>query len=112
MKNLIKLSLCLLSFTFLLVSCGESSIKGKWTSADMNRCTSEMKAEMKVEAGVDEMLELTGNTMDGFAACACEKIEVLYESLDEANIALDGLSDEEAGMLILSCFGDLEDLIR
>jgi len=43
--------------------------------------------------------------MDGFAACACEKIEVLYESLDEANVALDGLSDEEAGMLILSCFG-------
>lgn len=113
MKNLIKLSIYLLSFTFLLVSCGgETSTKGNWTSSDMDRCTSDMISEMKEDPESEEMLTLAGTTMEEFAACACEEVEKLYKSEFEASIALDGLTDEEAGMMILSCFGDLEDLIK
>ena len=112
MKNLIKLSLYLLSFNFLLVSCGgETSTKGNWSSSDMDRCTSDMISEMKADPESEEMLILAGTTMEEFATCACEEVEKLYKSEYEASIALDGMSDEEVGMMVLSCFGDLEDLI-
>ena len=113
MKNLIKTCLYLLCFTFLLVSCGgESSTKGNWTSSDMDRCTSDMISEMKDDPESEEILSFSGSTMEEFANCACEKVEELYESEPEASTALDEMSDEEIGMLILSCFGDMEDLIK
>ena len=111
MKNLMKLSLCLLSFTFLLVSCGESSVKGKWTSSDMDRCTSEMISEMKGDPESEEMLVLAETTPEEFAACACEKVSEIFDSYSIAD-ADESMTEEEAGMLILSCFGDLEDLIK
>jgi hypothetical protein len=113
MKNLIKLSFYLLSFNFLLVSCGgETSTKGNWTSSDMDRCTSDMISEMKEDPEAEEMLTLAGTTKEEFAACACEEVEKLYESEYEARIELDEMTDVEVGMMILSCFGDLEDLIK
>ena len=113
MKNLIKTCLYLLCFTFLLASCGgESSTKGNWTSSDMDRCTSDMISEMKDDPESEEILSFSGSTMEEFAKCACEKVEELYESEPEASTALDEMSDEEIGMLILSCFGDMEDLIK
>ncbi len=113
MKNLIKTCLYLLCFTFLLASCGgESSTKGNWTSSDMDRCTSDMISEMKDDPESEEILSFSGSTMEEFANCACEKVEELYESEPEASTALDEMSDEEIGMLILSCFGDMEDLIK
>lgn len=105
----------LLSFliAFLLTSCGgETSIKGNWTSSDMDRCTSDIISEMKADAEAEEMLTLAGTTMEEFATCACEELEKLYKSQYEATIALDGMPEEEAGMMILSCFGDLEALIK
>ena len=113
MKNLTKLSLYLLPCIFLLVACGgETSTKGNWSSSDMDRCTSDMISEMKDDPESEEMLELAGVSMEDFASCACEKVESLYESESAASIALDGMSDEEVGMLILSCFGDLSDMIE
>tara|TARA_B100000767_G_C19677973_1_gene498222 strand:+ start:377 stop:955 length:579 start_codon:yes stop_codon:yes gene_type:complete len=113
MKNLIKTCLYLLCFTFLLASCGgESSTKGNWTSSDMDRCTSDMISEMKDDPESEEILSFSGSTMEEFANCACEKVEELYESEPEASTALDEMSDEEIGMLILSCFGNMEDLIK
>ncbi|MDG2058765.1 MAG: hypothetical protein P8J34_01230 [Flavobacteriales bacterium] len=108
-----KLSLYLLPFTFLLISCGgETSTKGNWSSSDMDRCTSDMISEMKDDPESEEILSLSGSTMKEFATCACEKVEELYESESEASAALDEMSEEEVGMLILSCFGDMEDLIK
>jgi hypothetical protein len=112
MKNLMKTSLYLLSFTFLFMSCGDSSKKGAWSSSDMDRCTSDMISEMKDDPESEEILSFSGSTMEEFANCACEKVEELYESEPEASTALDEMSDEEIGMLILSCFGDMEDLIK
>ena len=112
MKNLMKTSLYLLFFTFLFMSCGDSSKKGAWSSSDMDRCTSDMISEMKDDPESEEILSLSGSTMEEFATCACEKVEELYESESEASTALDKMSDEEIGMLILSCFGDMEDFIK
>ena len=111
MKNLMKLSLCVLSFTFLLTSCGESSMKGKWTSSDMDRCTSDMISEMKADSESEEMMEAAGTSYEEFAACACEKVSEIFDSYSIAD-ADESMTEEEAGMLILSCFGDMEDLIR
>ena len=112
MKNLMKLSLYLLSFTFLLVSCGgESSTKGNWTSSDMDRCTSDMISEMKADLESEEMLILAGTTLEEFSTCACKKFAEIFDSYSIAD-ADESMTDEEAGMMILSCFGDLEDLIK
>jgi hypothetical protein len=112
MKNLMKSSLYLLSFTFLLASCGgESSTKGNWSSSDMDRCTSDMISEMKDDPESEEILSLSGSTMEEFAACACEKVSEVFDSYSIAD-ADESMSEEEAGMLMLSCFGDMEDLIK
>lgn len=112
MKNLMKSSLYLLSFTFLLASCGgESSTKGNWSSSDMDRCTSDMISEMKDDPESEEILSLSGSTMEEFAACACEKVSEVFDSYSIAD-ADESMTEEEAGMLILSCFGDLEDIIK
>ena len=112
MKNLIKLSFYLLSFTFLLGSCGgESSTKGHWSYSDMDRCTSDMISEMKADSESEEMMEAAGTSYEEFAACACKKFAEIFDSYSIAD-ADESMTDEEAGMLILSCFGDMEDLIR
>lgn len=41
-----RLSLYLLSFTFLLVSCGPSSEKGYWSDSDLEKCQFEIKKGM------------------------------------------------------------------
>jgi len=107
-----KLSIYLLSFTFLLVSCGgESSTKGNWSSSDMDKCTSDMMSEMKADPESEEMMVAAGTSYEEFANCACEKVSELFDSYSIAD-ADESMTDEEAGMLILSCFGDLEDLIK
>ena len=107
-----KLSFYLLSFTFLLGSCGgESSTKGNWSSSDMDKCKTDMISEMQNDPESEEILSLSGKTMDEFAACACEKVSEKFDSYSIAD-ADESMTDEEAGMLILSCFGDLEDLIK
>jgi len=112
MKNLMKSSLYLLSFTFLLASCGgESSTKGNWTSSDMDRCTSDMISEMKGDPESEEILSLSGSTMEEFAACACEKVSEVFDSYSIAD-ADESMSEEEAGMLMLSCFGDMEEIMN
>jgi len=112
MKNLMKSSLYLLSFTFLLASCGgESSTKGNWSSSDMDRCTSDMISEMKDDPESEQILSLSGSTMEEFAACACEKVSEVFDSYSIAD-ADESMSEEEAGMLMLSCFGDLEEIIK
>ena len=112
MKNLTKLSLYLLPCIFLLVACGgETSKKGNWSSSDMDICTSEMISEMNDDSESEEMLEMAGVSMEEFASCACEKVESLYGSYSAADVALEGMSDDEVGMLILSCLGDLSAII-
>ncbi|MGY8951224.1 MAG: hypothetical protein ACKVJW_05535 [Flavobacteriales bacterium] len=112
MKNLMKTSIYLLSFNFLLASCGgESSTKGNWKSNDMDRCTSDMISEMKDDPESENILSLTGFTLEEFAACACEKVSQVFDSYSIAD-ADESMNEEEAGMLILSCFGDMEDLIK
>ena len=112
MKNLIKSSLYLLSFTFLLVSCGgESSTKGNWTSSDIDDCKSDIILEMKGDPEAEQMLVLAGTTPEEFATCGCGKLEGLYESKYEADIDADNISEEDAMLIFLSCFGDLESLI-
>ncbi len=112
MKNLIKLSLYLLSFNFLLVSCGgETSTKGNWSSSDMDRCTSDMISELKADPESEAMMAAAGTSYEEFATCACEKVSEIFDSYSIAD-ADESMSDEEAGMMILSCFGDLEDLIK
>ena len=107
-----KTSIYLLSFTFLLASCGgESSKKRHWNSNDMDRCTSDMISEMKDDPESENILSLTGITLEEFAACACEKVSQLFDSYSIAD-ADESMTEEEAGMLILSCFGDMEDLIK
>ena len=112
MKKLIKTSIYLLSFIFILSSCGgESSTKGNWTSSDMDRCSSDMISEMKDDPESENILSLTGSTLEEFAACACEKVSQVFDSYSMADKD-ESMTDEEAGMLILSCFGDMEDLIK
>jgi len=103
MKNLMKLSLCLLSFTFLLVSCGESSIKGKWTSSDMEKCKVEGIKEIEKDTETEEMMALMGTSNDEFVSCACEKFEEKYDSYSIASIEADKMSEEEAGIMMFSC---------
>jgi len=112
MKNLIKTSIYLLSFIFILSSCGgESSTKGNWTSSDMDRCSSDMISEMKDDPESENILSLTGSTPEEFAACACEKVSQVFDSYSMVDTD-ESMTDELAGMLILSCFGDMEDLFK
>ena len=106
-----KTSLYLLSFTFLFMSCVDSSKKGAWSSSDMDRCTSEMISVMKDDTESEEILSLSGSTMEELAACACEKVSEVFDSYSIAN-SDESMTEEEVGMLILSCFGDMEDLIK
>ena len=106
-----KLSLCLLSFTFLLVSCGESSVKGKWTSSDIERCKTEGIAEIEDDAELKAMMALIGTSNDEFVSCACEKFEAKYDSYSIADTEVEKMSEEEAVMALINCFGELEDLI-
>ena len=105
MKNLIKLSLYLFSFTFLLVSCGESSTKGNWTSSDLEKCKSDIISEMQNDIESADILSLSGKTMDEFATCVCDNVSELFDSYSIAD-ADESMTEEEAGMLFLSCFGE------
>ena len=114
MKNLMKTSLYLLSFTFLFISCGDSSKKGAWSSSDMDKCKSEIKKGMYEDDGkeeVDEMLSSFGKTMDQVSACMCEEFEKKFSSFEEAdNEDKNSMSEEEAGKLMMTCCGlDLPD---
>ena len=107
-----KLSLCLLSFTFLLVSCGESSTKGNWTSADIEKCKTEGIQDIESDAELQEMMALIGTANDEFVSCMCEKFEEKYASYSIADIEAEKMSEEEAGIMLIGCAGDIEDLMK
>ena len=107
MKNLIKISLYLLSFTLLFTSCVDSSRKGAWTSSDINKCKSELKVGMYEEGkdAIDDLFASLGTNVDEISACMCEKFEKEYSSFREADSDsnLINMSDEQAGEMIMSC---------
>ena len=108
MKNLIKISLYLLSFTLLFTSCVDSSRKGAWTSSDINKCKSEVKVGMYEEGGedaIDELFASLGTNVDEISACVCEKFEKEYSSFREADNDpyLINMSDEQAEEMFMSC---------
>jgi hypothetical protein len=106
MKDLIKLSLYLFSFTFLLVSCGgETSTKGNWTSSDLEKCKSDIISEMQNDPASEEILSLSGKTMDEFATCVCDNVSEAFDSYSIADED-ESMTEEEAGMMFLSCFGE------
>ena len=113
MKNLMKLSFYLLFFTFLLGSCGgESSTKGNWSSSDIERCKDEGIVELENDDELNEMMDVIGSTSDEFVSCVCETLEEKFDSYNIADVEMNAMTDEESVMVILSCFGDLEDLIK
>ena len=111
MKNILNTSVYFLTFSFLLISCIEqTSTKGKWSSSDMKKCTQEAYDGIKEEEGVEEMMSLAGISFDEFITCVCEKLEENYDSYSIAEDEMDEATDEEAGMMMLSCLGNLENL--
>ena len=86
------------------MSCGDSSKKGAWSSADMDKCIKETKSEMSADIDLAEVLSVAGVTMDELVTCACETMEDLYESESEASKDLESKSDEEIGNMVLHCF--------
>jgi len=107
MKNLIKTSLYLLSFTFLLISCGESSTKGDWSSSDMNSCKKDGVKELEGDPDIKNMLILFEVDVENFIPCICEKLEEEYDSYKTADKAMNDKTAEEAGRWMLSsdCLG-------
>jgi len=111
MNNLIKTSLYLLSLALLIVSCdGKISRKGDWSSSDLKKCKYDVLSELKNDSEFEAMLPSMGVTIEEFASCVCEKIAEDFESYQIADREMEGMSDEEAGMMMISCFGDLEEL--
>ena len=108
MKNLIKLSLYLLSFTFLLVSCGgDSSTKGAWSSSELDQCRADLKEGMQEEM-ISEEIEsfemMYGSTIDDVCDCMCSKIEDMYSSYFEADIKIENdLTEDDAAAMMISC---------
>ena len=114
MKNLIKISLYLLSFVFLFISCGDSSKKGAWSSSEMNKCKSEIKVGMYEEEGKDaaeEIFASLGTNADELSVCMCEKFEKEYSSFIEADNdpELENMSDQEAVEMLLSCLNTTDE---
>ena len=115
MKNLMRLSIYFLSFTFLLVSCGPSSEKGNWSDSDLEKCQLEIKKGMYEDGtpeDVDAIFNVLGKTTDEIALCLCEIYEGKYSSFFEADNDDEIDSEEELEMVMLSCLGDMEDLIK
>ena len=111
MKKLMKLSLYLLSFTFLLVSC-ETSTKGDWSSSDMNDCIKDGVKELK-EPDTKYMLTMFNIDIDDFVPCICEKLEEEYDSYKVADKAMVDMGEEAAGRWMMSsdCLGvDIDDI--
>jgi hypothetical protein len=108
MKNLIKTSLYLLSFTFLLVSCGPSSEKGNWSDSDLEKCQLEIKKGMYEDdtpENVDAIFNELGKTTDEIALCACEIYEGKYSSFSEADNDATLATENEIEMIMSSCLG-------
>jgi len=109
MKNLIKTSLYLLSLISLFISCGDLSKKGAWSSADMDKCKSEIKDGMYEEVGIAEVekfLTSFGTNAEKISACMCEEFEKKYSSFEEADNdpELQSMSEQEAGEMMRACF--------
>ena len=113
MKKTFNLFLYLLTFSFLIISwAGQTSSQGKWSSSDMEKCIQEPSEWLQEEDGVEEMMSLAGISFDEFITCCCEKLEENYDSYIIANEKMDEKSEEEAGLFMLSCFGNLENLFN
>jgi hypothetical protein len=100
MKKLMKLSLYLLSFTFLLVSC-ENSTKGDWSASDMVDCKKDVVKEFE-EPDAKAVLTMFNTDIDDFVPCICEKLEEEYDSYKVADKAMSDMTEEEAGKFMLS----------
>ena len=112
MRKIFNTSVYFLTFSFLLISCVEqSSTKGKWSSSDMKKCKQEAYDGLQEEEGVEEMMSLAGISFDEFITCVCKKLEENYDSYSIAEDEMDA-NEEEAGKLLLSCLGNLENLLN
>lgn len=108
MKNLMKTSIYLLSFTFLLGSCNTST-KGNWSESDLKKCNSELKKGMYEESTseeVDAIFDDLGKTTDEIVLCACEAFEGKYSSFSEADNDDEAGTDAELSELLLPCMLD------
>lgn len=109
-------------FVFALSSCGGAEGEGSgsadsgsaddvvkktvgWPAVLMNVCVDEMVSEFDNDsemAGMSEMFEMPSN--QEIAECACEAMSKAFpniKSMEEME-----MNDEEAGMLMVDCFGD------
>lgn len=87
----------------LFISCN-SSKKGKWSQSDMDKCKSEIIIGMK-SSGADEafVYQEYGQTMDELSNCVCDNVANKYDSFEEADSQLLGVSDEDLADLFFSC---------
>tara|TARA_B100001142_G_C13939005_1_gene502421 strand:- start:44 stop:571 length:528 start_codon:yes stop_codon:yes gene_type:complete len=110
MKNLKIKFFYLLSFIFIFISCGDLSVKGSWSSSDMNKCKSEIKIGMYADGkeGADEMFTLLGTNVDELSACICERFEKTHSSFKEADNSsdLETMSDQEMIEMMTPCFSN------
>ena len=86
MNKLLLLLLCV----SLILSCGESSTKGKWSTSDLEKCKSEFKKgalQGEDESG-QNIIDMYGKTAEEITSCMCEQLMIMYSSLDEAQYQL------------------------
>ena len=100
--------LSLLLCLFFLISCGGNKIskKGSWTSDDMNKCIKDSKLGIESEPEVYQMFDMLGEDIDEVMDCLCKELENEHASYAVAEIAIDIMSDEEAGLFMLGCMSE------
>lgn len=109
MKQLIILSFVVLLF-FLFISC-ESSKKGEWSSSDIESCKHDFVSEIESDPRSDQLLMISGKTIDDLSVCVCKKLEDNFDSYTISAIQKENISDNQfIGEVFLSCFENFGDL--
>ena len=83
------------SAALLIVSCGNSSVKGAWNKEDMDKANQEIKS-------VDADLKVLGDKKQAYIDCYLQKLENNYENFQAAD------SDEKGcEKLAVECASEL-----
>jgi len=109
-KRILLQSSVVLIFSALLVGCGPSSQKGKWTDADKEKARTEMEKTLLNPATEGSEFFAAKEVRDQFLDCSIGKLEQSYASYDDANKDLKGCEKigEECALALLAPAGEAE----
>jgi hypothetical protein len=110
LKRILLQSSVALVISALIVGCGPSSEKGKWTDGDKEKARTEIEKTLLNSATEGSEFFASKEVRDQFLDCSIGKLEQSYASYSDANKDLKGCEKigEECALALLAPAGEAE----